>query len=711
MLLKAGIDMEVPQRFIKWLQSFLRDRRYHVREGRSRTRKPVRFATGVPQGSVLGPLLYLISANSLFTDLAALEDSGLEHGAHADDLTIWSTGRFLADIVGTAQSGLNVITSWAKRNRMVISLKSSVILFTNDNELQPPTTLTVGGVLLSPLKEVKLLGMTLDSKLTFAAHVNARLKMGFLRLNQMSQITHATWGPSALDMRAVYLAYVRSCYLYCASVYFPFLSASHTQQLQSQQQRAACMITGAVATPPAVSVQLEANLLPLATVATIQLVAVVERAKRLPPVDPMFRLVTGRLLGVRRVMQHRSQGGWQGRADDALRDVICVTPNRVGTARSQPLKLVLRRAPLLIVPLTKPWDVGRATLVEFCLTLTEPCPKSLPDSERRRIATATLAALGPFSFELWTDGSVQVDRQSGKEAGAGAAHLYDSASHSRHPVHKDSKAAGYLSSSFTAEGVGLLVGAQHLQTVDLSGRNEPTLLICSDSLSQLHRLSQGPLAQDTCMNSDIWRHLLSLVRVGCFRKIVLQYVPAHCGLARNEAIDKFVGGQFDRLLASQHQALTPLGTIKASLKLQARLLYQEEAKRATTSSTTGTTAYRSSAFLKKNPVPWTKLKISRSLLRLDETLLTQLRCGWCVSMGPLWHNMNPSAVNPHKHCRWCASVPETIPHLFSDCKAVSLVEIKRQLQLKNSKSLGSEEVTELMKCVKFARLALSALQQ
>ena len=77
--------MEVPQRFVAFFRAFLRDRKYHVRVGLSRTRSPVRFATGVPQGSVCGPILYLIFSNSLLTRLADLANTGLQHAAHADD--------------------------------------------------------------------------------------------------------------------------------------------------------------------------------------------------------------------------------------------------------------------------------------------------------------------------------------------------------------------------------------------------------------------------------------------------------------------------------------------------------------------------------------------------------------------------------------------------------------------------------------------------
>ena len=68
-----------------------------------------------------------------------------------------------------------------------------------------------------------------------------------------------------------------------------------------------------------------------------------------------------------------------------------------------------------------------------------------------------------------------------------------------------------------------------------SPRNK-SILICTDSQSSLSALSTGPLNQDDEVADDCWNRLLQLTKRGY--RIHLQFLYAHCGVLRNEAVDK-----------------------------------------------------------------------------------------------------------------------------------------------------------------------------
>jgi ribonuclease P/MRP protein subunit RPP40 len=89
--------LEIPSCYAKWYLGFLTNRRYCVRYGDSESGY-CRFANGVPQGSVSGPLLFIIYINSLSVSLSALESEGLRHHLLADDTTIWCTQTNISNI-------------------------------------------------------------------------------------------------------------------------------------------------------------------------------------------------------------------------------------------------------------------------------------------------------------------------------------------------------------------------------------------------------------------------------------------------------------------------------------------------------------------------------------------------------------------------------------------------------------------------------------
>ena len=88
--------LAIPRYLVKWYRSFLIDRRYRVKFG-GETTKWARFALGVPQGSISGPLLFTIYLSTLTTKIDRIMEPTVRHGEYADDISIWARVRKRAD--------------------------------------------------------------------------------------------------------------------------------------------------------------------------------------------------------------------------------------------------------------------------------------------------------------------------------------------------------------------------------------------------------------------------------------------------------------------------------------------------------------------------------------------------------------------------------------------------------------------------------------
>ena len=164
----------IPSCYAKWFLGFLSDRRYRVRYGDVKSRL-VRFATGVPQGSVSGPLLFIIYMITLEERLSRLGNKGLEYHLFADDSTIWKIQNDLSSCAEVIQSGLDVISTWSNEYNMPISVgKNEAIIFCNSSSVIKKAILpriVLGEDVVRYKDEIRLLGVMFDCTLSFKAQV------------------------------------------------------------------------------------------------------------------------------------------------------------------------------------------------------------------------------------------------------------------------------------------------------------------------------------------------------------------------------------------------------------------------------------------------------------------------------------------------------------------------------------------------------------
>ena len=122
---------------------------------------------GIPQGSVLGPTLFVVFTNDL--------PSSVPFGSvymYADDTTIYCVGETADLAIDQVNKALREFYNWCLNNRLTPHpRKSEVILFTKGTPMGPIAPVYVGNWVLSLVTKTKLLGLIVDQKLTWVANV------------------------------------------------------------------------------------------------------------------------------------------------------------------------------------------------------------------------------------------------------------------------------------------------------------------------------------------------------------------------------------------------------------------------------------------------------------------------------------------------------------------------------------------------------------
>ena len=149
----------------KWFASYLSNRKQHVSVlGFDSLNQTVNH--GVPQGSVLGPLLFLIYINDLYR---SVKFSSTYH--FADDTNLLSIGNNIHSLQSKLNRDLNSLYKWLLANKISLNAaKTELIIFRKPSQTQPLTNIKINGTRIVPVSSIKYLGVHLDSYLNGSAH-------------------------------------------------------------------------------------------------------------------------------------------------------------------------------------------------------------------------------------------------------------------------------------------------------------------------------------------------------------------------------------------------------------------------------------------------------------------------------------------------------------------------------------------------------------
>ena len=211
----------------KWVSAFLNNREQRVVVNGSNSR-PVSVDSGVPQGTVLGPLLFLLHIN----DLPQMVSS--QTRLFADDCLLYRPIYSRADQI-LMQKDLNILHDWGNTWGMRFNASKCYIMRISRARETITQFYTLGGPVLAEVQNSKYLGLNISNELDWSTHIadttrKGNCTLGFIRRNLKSC-------PGKLKETA-YLSLVRSVLEYGATIWDPYL-AKDINSLEMDQRKAA----------------------------------------------------------------------------------------------------------------------------------------------------------------------------------------------------------------------------------------------------------------------------------------------------------------------------------------------------------------------------------------------------------------------------------------------------------------------------------------
>ena len=221
---------------LNWFRSYLLNRQQLVKLNKTESNTMV-VTCGVPQGSVLGPLLFIIYTNDLPINIKHAKSI-----LFADDTTLYYSSKCIQDLYHTMNSELDILSDWFKANKLSLNAKkTNYMIFKKQRNLQINTNIDIliDSTILEKSNTVKFLGIYIDDKLTWQDHIeHCRKKMssGVYALNATKHLL------SQSNLKIIYYSLIHP-YLTYGILLWGNAYKKHIQKVLILQKKAIRSIT------------------------------------------------------------------------------------------------------------------------------------------------------------------------------------------------------------------------------------------------------------------------------------------------------------------------------------------------------------------------------------------------------------------------------------------------------------------------------------
>jgi hypothetical protein len=224
---KINLMPQVDMKVVIWIREYLFNRSQRVKVDGAFSDELI-VNSGVPQGSVLGPLLFLVYINDIAQSIRC------SIRLYADDIIIYQPIKTVYDCT-LLQDSINAACEWVLRNNMKLNIKKTqCITFKNNPSGTIEFSYSIQNQQLSKTNSCTYLGVICNSRLSWTEHINSIASRANRNLHFVMR--NLKKGTVAARERA-YFTIIRPLLEYCSSIWSPHL-ATEVMILDRIQKRA-----------------------------------------------------------------------------------------------------------------------------------------------------------------------------------------------------------------------------------------------------------------------------------------------------------------------------------------------------------------------------------------------------------------------------------------------------------------------------------------
>src|SRR6201747_699630 len=252
-LIEVLVNLKLPLSLIKWVLSFMNDRILRlVFEDNIESFKPIN--TGIPQGSPISPILFLIYIRDLF------KANTIKFLSYIDDISLIASFKSFKQNIKILERETKVLFELDTKYTIKFDIDKTELIYFGKSQLYLKLP---NGNLVLPIKLVKWLGIHFDYNLKFKEHIAIRTSLAKQALYCINRLVNISRGLSPFATRQLYLACITSIADYGSELWWDNNNKSIIRPIQAIQNLATRKILEVFKTASLLPMQLESALPPV----------------------------------------------------------------------------------------------------------------------------------------------------------------------------------------------------------------------------------------------------------------------------------------------------------------------------------------------------------------------------------------------------------------------------------------------------------------